>query len=142
MQTGGFLGAIRAYRNWEYGTRHRRGDGRYEGIEGSELGWSSLKHTDRSTGVSRSCGLRRSLQEPKGSPPMTPLGGQLYEFIFRGELAKEALDKAGTLRRNLPQGLDPALAQRLSLGLLDQTLVEQARAMAVVYAAVAAFENS
>jgi hypothetical protein len=68
--------------------------------------------------------------------------GPLYEFVYRGELAREALDKAGGLQRNLPEEFDATLAQRLGLSLLDDAMVGEARAMAVVYVAVAAFENS
>lgn len=67
---------------------------------------------------------------------------RLYEFVFRGLLAEEALDKDGRLTRALPPELDPGAAQRLSLDALDERFVAAAQQMAVVYVAVAAFENS
>lgn len=73
---------------------------------------------------------------------MSSRSGALYEFVYRGELTREALDKVGGQERNLPQEFDATLAQRLGLSLLDGVLVEQARAMAVVYVAIASFENS
>lgn len=66
----------------------------------------------------------------------------LYDFVFRGLLCEQALDSAG--RRNRPslELSDEALADTLSLNLLAPDLVREARQMAVVYAAVAAFENT
>lgn len=68
--------------------------------------------------------------------------GALYEFAFRGLLAEEALDKAGRVHKNLTGAQDKLIAERLALDLLDEGFVAEARQMAVVYTAIAAFENS
>jgi hypothetical protein len=68
--------------------------------------------------------------------------GRLYDFAFRGLLAEEALDNAGRQNRRLVQFQESETARILSLDLLDDQHVSQARAMANVYIAVAAFENS
>jgi hypothetical protein len=67
--------------------------------------------------------------------------GRLYEFVFRGLLADQALDRAG--RTNpLGVGLDPEIIARLPIDSLDETAIAIARRMATVYTAIAAFENS
>jgi hypothetical protein len=63
-----------------------------------------------------------------------------YDFVFRGNLAEQALDAAGRPRRALPF-LDEDVATKVSLALLDEHFVSQARRMATVYTAIAAFEN-
>lgn len=65
-----------------------------------------------------------------------------YEFVFRGLLADEALDRAGRTNKNVAGILDQDLAGTLSIGLLDNDLVASARRMATVYTAIAAFENN
>jgi hypothetical protein len=67
--------------------------------------------------------------------------GDAYQFVFRGLLADEALDKAGRKRAHVPGLLEPEIAEKLSIDALDDGLVEAARRMATVYTAVAAFEN-
>ncbi len=66
----------------------------------------------------------------------------LYNFAFRGLLAEEALDRAGRKVRNLSNFGDEDIAKSISMDLLDEDLVAEARRMSVVYAAIAAFENS
>ena len=68
--------------------------------------------------------------------------GWLYEFAFRGLLTEEALDRAGRVHPNVTSALDPAVAERLGVEFLDETMLASARRMAVVYMAIAAFENS
>jgi hypothetical protein len=68
--------------------------------------------------------------------------GNAYEFVFRGLLTQEALDRAGRRVRDLSGTLDQEYAEKLSIGLLDDELVAAARRMATVYTAIAAFENS
>ncbi len=67
----------------------------------------------------------------------------LYTFIYRGVLTEESLDKAG---RNSKPSFGPedaeALRAALSLELIDDDLVTNARRMAIIYTAVHAFENS
>lgn len=66
----------------------------------------------------------------------------LYSFAFRGLLAEQALDGAGRVRRNHGLALDEEIAAAISLHALDDGLVVDARRMATVYTAIAAFENS
>lgn len=67
----------------------------------------------------------------------------LYSFVFRGLLTEEALDDAGRLQRfGLSAHLDAEIASRLPIEALDEDLVARAQRMAVVYVAIAAFENS
>lgn len=67
---------------------------------------------------------------------------RLYEFTFRGILAEEALDTAGRQHRNLSRIEDARVAERVGLDALDESFVASARRMALVYTAVAAFENA
>lgn len=65
-----------------------------------------------------------------------------YSFVLRGLLTEEALDRAGRMS-TLGIRVDEAeLARLVGLDVLDVQRVADARAMAVVYTAVAAFENS
>lgn len=67
----------------------------------------------------------------------------IYSFIFRGLLTEEALERAGANRRAPASGtLDQVLFSRLPIDALDPDLVKRATRMAVVYVAIAAFENS
>jgi hypothetical protein len=68
--------------------------------------------------------------------------GRLYEFAFRGLLAEEALDRSGRQHPNVAHAQDTELAQGVALDALDEALVNAAQRMAVVYTAIAAFENS
>jgi hypothetical protein len=68
--------------------------------------------------------------------------GTLYEFIYRGQLADEALDTAGRSKFAHADESAAEMAERLSIGVLDDELVSRARYMSTVYAAIAAFENS
>ena len=72
---------------------------------------------------------------------MTDLG-TLYEFSYRGQLADEALDRAGRTKFAHSGEAQAEMADRLSLGLLDNDLVAAAHHMSTVYTAIAAFENS
>jgi hypothetical protein len=73
---------------------------------------------------------------------MTHDATRLYDFVYRGHLAEQALDAAGRRNRRLAEFEETDVARVLSLDLLDDQLVESARAMASVYVAIAAFENS
>ena len=74
---------------------------------------------------------------------MTPISiSQLYDFVFRGQLSEQALDAVGRKNRRLAEFEETETARILSLDLLDDQHVSNARAMANVYVAVAAFENS
>jgi hypothetical protein len=66
-----------------------------------------------------------------------------YAFIFKGLLTEEALDRSGRITKlHSSAVLDTQTAERLSVKLLDEEMVEKARRMATVYTAIAAFENS
>jgi hypothetical protein len=67
---------------------------------------------------------------------------RLYEFAFRGLLAEEALDTAGRQHRNMSHIEDTRIAERVGLDALDESFVAFAGRMALVYTAVAAFENA
>jgi hypothetical protein len=67
---------------------------------------------------------------------------KIYEFTYRGQLAEEALDRQGRQCSRLVELADTEIAQKLSLDVLDDINVANAKAMAVVYTAIAAFENS
>jgi hypothetical protein len=67
--------------------------------------------------------------------------GETYEFVFRGLLTEEALDRAGRRHRDVSGILDQDIADKLSLQLLDEEHIASARRMATVYTAIAAFEN-
>ncbi len=73
---------------------------------------------------------------------MNQTTSRLYDFVYRGQLAEEALDTAGRKNRRLAEFESANLARVLSLDLLDDHHVENARAMSNVYIAIAAFENS
>jgi hypothetical protein len=66
---------------------------------------------------------------------------RLYDFVFRGFLAEEALDRQGRQHRRLLSMPDEELAKTLSLDVLDDVQVSNAKQTAVVYTAIAAFEN-
>ena len=71
------------------------------------------------------------------------MSSDLYSFVFRGLLTEEALDGTGRLRRfGLSAHLDAEIASRLPIEAFDEDLVSRAQRMAVVYVAIAAFENS
>ncbi len=73
---------------------------------------------------------------------MTTEISRLYDFVYRGQLAEQALDSAGRKNRRLADFEDSELAGVLSLDLLDDHHLATAQSMAVVYVAIAAFENS
>jgi len=73
---------------------------------------------------------------------MNPAESRLYDFVFRGQLAEQALDDAGRRNRRLAEFESAETARVLSLDLLDDQHVDNARAMANVYIAIAGFENS
>lgn len=66
----------------------------------------------------------------------------LYAFAFRGLLTDQNLDRTPRLRRRHNGDLDPELVKRIPVDLLDEEFVATAKRMAVVYVAIAAFENT
>ncbi len=73
---------------------------------------------------------------------MTSNADQVYDFVFKGLLTEEALDRAGRKSSKLLGLADDEIAESLSIDLLDDELVASAKRMAVVYTAIAAFKNS
>jgi hypothetical protein len=67
---------------------------------------------------------------------------EIYQFAFKGLLAEEALDRAGRQKVNSLGLTDQEIASTLAIHALDEVFVADARKMAIVYTAVAAFENS
>ncbi|MHA7128692.1 Swt1 family HEPN domain-containing protein [Algoriphagus namhaensis] len=68
---------------------------------------------------------------------------KVYAFAFKGLLTEEALDKAG--RKNKSQfddDFEQEIADRLNLAEFDDDLVARGKKMAIVYAAIFAFERS
>ncbi len=73
---------------------------------------------------------------------MTSPESRLYDFVYRAQLTEQALDAAGRRSRRLADFESAETARILSLDLLDDEHVDNARAMANVYIAIAGFENS
>jgi len=73
---------------------------------------------------------------------MTTNASRVYEFVYRGQLTEQALDAAGRKSKRLAELAEAETAKTLSLDLLDDEHVANARTMANVYIAIAAFENS
>lgn len=73
---------------------------------------------------------------------MTSPESRLYDFVYRAHLTEQALDAAGRRNRRLTEFESTETARILSLDLLDDEHVDNARAMANVYIAIAGFENS
>ena len=71
------------------------------------------------------------------------MSDRLYAFVFKGLLTEEALDKAGR-QGKLHYSEEEALiiSNKLSIDELDDELVAKAKRMAIVYTAIASFENS
>lgn len=68
---------------------------------------------------------------------------KLYSFIMRGELAKVALTKTDVVsRHSASEIIEHEYIKSLSLDLLDEEYINAAKAMATVYTAIAAFENT
>jgi hypothetical protein len=67
---------------------------------------------------------------------------RLYDFVYRAQLAEQALDSAGRRNRRLAEFDGVETARILSLDLLDDQHVRNARDMANVFVAICAFENS
>lgn len=67
----------------------------------------------------------------------------IYDFVYRGMLTEESLDKVGRKRRRSvgAEELDN-LRSALSFDMLDQDLLSEAQRMSVVYIGVHAFENT
>jgi hypothetical protein len=65
-----------------------------------------------------------------------------YDFVYRGQLTEEALDRAGRISARRSDVDHHEIAELLSIDALDERHVEEARAMATVYTAIASFENS
>jgi hypothetical protein len=67
---------------------------------------------------------------------------RIYNFVYRGMLTEEALDSAGRPGRSVFTATEADIEAALSLELFDPEMLDEARLMSVVYAAIAAFEHS
>ncbi|MGQ3298456.1 Swt1 family HEPN domain-containing protein [Reyranella sp.] len=65
-----------------------------------------------------------------------------YSFVMKAHLTEEALDNAGRMTRRSVFHNQEELETLASISVLDERHVAAAREMAVVYVAIAAFENS
>lgn len=65
----------------------------------------------------------------------------VYAFVYRGQLTRASIRRATASPLTDKDSL-AAVADRLPFELLEQRLVARAREMAVVYSAIAAFENA
>jgi hypothetical protein len=66
----------------------------------------------------------------------------LYAFVLKGDVAQDALDRELARSREDPGDTIEELATRLPFDLLSEDAVRSAQKMAVIYTAIAAFENS
>lgn len=66
----------------------------------------------------------------------------VYDFVFKGLLTDEALDKAGRKNKASQLMADEEIALTLSIDSLPPDMVEEARKMAIVFSAICAFENT
>lgn len=67
----------------------------------------------------------------------------LYSFAFRGQLAEEALNKAGHRRYSTEEAFfSEELAKKLHFDEIDPKYVEQSKTMLTVFATITAFENA
>jgi hypothetical protein len=67
---------------------------------------------------------------------------EVYSFVFRGLLAEEALDRAGRKSRLANLFEEQEIVKTISLDLLDEDLIKEAKRMSIVYTVINAFENS
>lgn len=72
---------------------------------------------------------------------MSSRGDELYSFAYRGMLTRQAIGDQRTGQSASRMKADH-IASRLPLDEVDEVFIEPAQEMAVVYAAIAAFENS
>ena len=68
--------------------------------------------------------------------------GSLYEFVYRANLAEQALDRAGRRSSASLRFDEASLREMLGIDVLDTEQVASAEKMSFVYTTVAAFENS
>ena len=67
----------------------------------------------------------------------------LYDFVYRGVLTEESLDKAGRKGKNSFSGSDAdEIRKALSFELMDEERINSAKRMATIYTGIHAFENS
>lgn len=71
------------------------------------------------------------------------MGEDLYSFVFRGQLAEQALDQAGHKRYVTEEAyFSEELAKKLHFDEIDPKYVEQSKTMITVFATITAFENA
>ena len=68
---------------------------------------------------------------------------ELYNFIYRGVLTEESLDKAGRKKLSkFGKEEEHSIMKALSFEMLDNENIQKARQMSLVYIALHSFENS
>src|SRR5689334_18079240 len=70
------------------------------------------------------------------------MSSDVYDFVLRGLLTEEALDRSGRLPRQLVEESLTEIASALNFDLLDADDLQASTKMASVYAAITAFERS
>ncbi len=71
------------------------------------------------------------------------MGHDLYSFVFRGQLAEQALDKAGRKKYSTEEAFfSEELEKKLHYNEIDPKYVEQSKTMITVFATITAFENA
>lgn len=68
--------------------------------------------------------------------------GEVYQFVFRGLLAEEALDREGRVSNRTERIEYARIRSLLGIDVMDDDHVSAADKMSQVYVAIAAFENS
>lgn len=68
--------------------------------------------------------------------------GRLYEFVYRASLTEEALDRAGRKDHRFDSIEEADILAALPIDAFEDEVLVPAQRMSLVYAAVAAFENS
>ena len=68
---------------------------------------------------------------------------EFYSFVFKGLLTEEALDKAGRKNKLLfPELQNQELEKKLCLDLMDESILYNAKKMALIFTAIYSFENT
>lgn len=68
--------------------------------------------------------------------------GRLYEFVYRASLTEEALDRAGRRDHRFSSLEEADILDALPLDSFEDDVLVPAQRMSLVYATIAAFENS
>lgn len=108
-----------------------------------DLGGACLKYSDSASRNQGCRSLRCAVSKFQRASVVKKEQSRVHDFVFRGLLSEEAVDRAGRSTRVSFDGPGEAEIERiLSITSLPDDLVQQAKTMSAVYVAVAAFENS